>query len=164
VRGIALSQLPETYTPALEPPGGRDAQRVVERLIKALRQARPGNVRQFFQIANQHMRWELNELARRLDEQTRAVAIPEDVAVDAESSASQLSPIALRIFQAIDDLPEEEREVFSLIRIQGMNRSEAAQVLGVSVPTIQRRLSRALLQLNQSVGDLRPLAAIGAHR
>src|SRR5947207_3325362 len=35
---------------------------VVERLMKALREARPGNVRQFFKIANQHMRWELNDV------------------------------------------------------------------------------------------------------
>src|SRR5262245_55184442 len=40
---------------------------VVERLIKALRQARPASVRQFFALACQHMRWELNDLARRLD-------------------------------------------------------------------------------------------------
>src|SRR5215470_1805913 len=42
---------------------------VVERLMKALREARPANVRQFFSLACQHMRWELNDLARRLDEQ-----------------------------------------------------------------------------------------------
>src|SRR5215510_9644526 len=41
---------------------------VVERLMKALREARPGNVRQFFALANQHMRWELNDMARRLDD------------------------------------------------------------------------------------------------
>ena len=41
---------------------------VVERLLKALREARPQTVRQFFALANQHMRWELNDLARRLDE------------------------------------------------------------------------------------------------
>src|ERR1700747_1898838 len=46
---------------------------VVERLLKALREARPANVRQFFGLACQHMRWELNDLARRLDEQPRAV-------------------------------------------------------------------------------------------
>ena len=40
---------------------------VVERLIKAMRAVRPGTVRQFFALANQHMRWELNDLARRLD-------------------------------------------------------------------------------------------------
>src|SRR5262245_6766073 len=40
---------------------------VVERLLKALREARPASTRQFFALANQHMRWELNDMARRLD-------------------------------------------------------------------------------------------------
>src|SRR5881394_3503891 len=33
---------------------------VVERLLKALREARPTSVRQFFALASQHIRWELN--------------------------------------------------------------------------------------------------------
>src|SRR5215470_8131379 len=33
---------------------------VVERLLKALREARPATVRQFFALACQHMRWEVN--------------------------------------------------------------------------------------------------------
>jgi RNA polymerase sigma-70 factor (ECF subfamily) len=41
---------------------------VTERLLKALRDARPPTVRGFFALANQHMRWELNDMARRLDE------------------------------------------------------------------------------------------------
>ena len=40
---------------------------VVERLLKAMQTVRPASVRQFFGLANQHMRWELNDLARRLD-------------------------------------------------------------------------------------------------
>src|SRR3954469_24865068 len=38
---------------------------VAERLLKALREARPRNVRQLFALANQHIRWGLNDLARR---------------------------------------------------------------------------------------------------
>ena len=38
---------------------------VVERLLKALGTVRPRTVREFFGLANQHMRWELNDLARR---------------------------------------------------------------------------------------------------
>ena len=38
---------------------------VVEGLIKAMRSVRPRTVRQFFALANQHMRWQLNDLARR---------------------------------------------------------------------------------------------------
>jgi hypothetical protein len=45
---------------------------VVERLLKALRDVRPGTVRQFFALACQHMRWELNDLARRLDSRPAA--------------------------------------------------------------------------------------------
>src|SRR5208337_363209 len=36
---------------------------VVERLLKAMRKVHPQTVRQFFALANQHMRWELNDLA-----------------------------------------------------------------------------------------------------
>jgi RNA polymerase sigma-70 factor (ECF subfamily) len=129
---------------------------VVERLLKAMREARPGNVRQFFAIANQHMRWELNDLARRLDEQTPAVPIPDGLAV-MDSTGSQISPVARRLFQAIEDLPEEEQEVFSLLHVQGLTRGEAAEILGVSVKTVQRRANRAVLLLSQSVGDLRPV-------
>lgn len=132
---------------------------VVERLLKALRSARPGNVRQFFAIANQHMRWELNDLARRLDEQTTAARLDENVSALPETTDSQLSPVARRLFQAIDDLPEEEREVFELIRLQGMSRGDAAEILGVSIKTVQRRLNRGLFLLTQSVGDLRPTGA-----
>jgi RNA polymerase sigma-70 factor (ECF subfamily) len=50
---------------------------VVERLLKAVREVRPATTRQFFALANQHMRWELNDLPRRLDEQPAARALRE---------------------------------------------------------------------------------------
>lgn len=129
---------------------------VVERLIKALREARPGNVRQFFKIANQHMRWELNDVCRRLDNQIRAVEIDANVPAGPETSGSQLSPVARRTFEAIDELPEEEREAFELVRIQGMGPTEAAALLGVTDRTVLRRVNRAILLLTQKLGDLRP--------
>src|SRR5262245_48540258 len=45
---------------------------IVERLLRALREVRPQNARQFFGLATKHMRWELNDLARRLDERSQA--------------------------------------------------------------------------------------------
>jgi RNA polymerase sigma-70 factor (ECF subfamily) len=50
---------------------------VVVRLLKALREARPRTVREFFALAGQHMRWELNDLARRSDNQPVAVELRE---------------------------------------------------------------------------------------
>jgi hypothetical protein len=40
---------------------------VAERLIKAIRKVRPETVPQYFAPANRHVRWELNDSARRLD-------------------------------------------------------------------------------------------------
>ena len=97
-------------------------------------------MRQFFALANQHMRWELNDLARRLDEQPAAVELREELVPAPASSGSGLTPDGRRMLEAIDGLPEDEREVFSLVRIQGLTQAEAAEVLGVSAKTVQRRL------------------------
>jgi RNA polymerase sigma-70 factor (ECF subfamily) len=130
---------------------------VVERLLKAMREVRPQTVRQFFGLANQHMRWELNDLARRLDKEVRQVELRESmVGAPPESTASQLSPNTRRILEAIESLPDDEREVFDLVRIQGMSQPDAAEVLGVSAKTVQRRLVRCLTMLTAKVGDVRP--------
>ena len=101
-------------------------------------------VRQLFALANQHMRWELNDLARRLDDQPAALELREGVVPAPASSGSGLTPDGLRMLQAIGELPEDEREVFDLVRVQGMTHSEAAQILGVSAVTVKRRLNRGL--------------------
>jgi len=129
---------------------------VVERLLKALRQARPANPRQFFALACQHMRWELNDMARRLDEQPVSVELCNELVPAPASSDSGLTPAGRRILVAIDRLPEGEREAFDLVRIQGMSQSEAAQVLEVSVMTVNRRLNRGLQLLAGMLKDLYP--------
>ena len=130
---------------------------VVERLLKAMRQVRPQNVRQFFALASQHMRWELNDLARRLDDQANVLELRESLAPPAaQTDGSQISPNTLRILEAIEGLPEDEREVFNLIRIQGLSHPEAASVLGVSAKTVQRRLNRGIVLLTDKLADLQP--------
>lgn len=133
---------------------------VVERLLKALREARPGNVRLFFALAGQHMRWELNELARRLDEQPDAVMLSEDRMAAAVESDSCLTLDGRRMLAAIENLPDCDREAFDLVRIQGMTQVEAARMLGVSVATVKRRLNRGLQLLAEALGDLRPDAPV----
>jgi RNA polymerase sigma factor (sigma-70 family) len=72
------------------------------------------------------------------------------------SSNSVLSPDGQRMLDAIDKLPEEEREVFDLVRIQGLTQAEVAEVVGVSAKTVQRRLNRSLMLLAKELEDLRP--------
>jgi RNA polymerase sigma factor (sigma-70 family) len=129
---------------------------VVERLLKALREARPATVRQFFALAGQHMRWELNDLARRLDKQPTAVELHEGLVPAPASSDCCLSPDGRRMLEAIDGLPEDEREAFDLVRIQGLTHGEAAELLGVAPRTVKRRLDRGLRLLTERLGDLGP--------
>ena len=129
---------------------------VVERLLKAMRSTRPETVRGFFALVNQHMRWELNDLARRLDKEPTAAELQETIVPAPANSDSVLKPDGFRMLEAIDNLPEDEREAFDLVRIQGLALNEAAEVLGVSVSTVQRRVSRSLLLLAKELEDLRP--------
>src|SRR6516162_8276100 len=72
---------------------------VMAGLLPALRTIRPQTVRQFFALANQHMRWQLNDLARRLDERP-AAALPEaGVAAPPDSTASGLTPDGRRMLE-----------------------------------------------------------------
>jgi hypothetical protein len=81
---------------------------VVARLLTALRKTRPPTVRRFFALANQHMRWQLNDLARCLDERPAAAALADTgVVAPPLSAVSGLSPVGRRILQAIKSLPED---------------------------------------------------------
>jgi RNA polymerase sigma-70 factor (ECF subfamily) len=129
---------------------------VVERLLKALREVRPRTVREFFALAGQHMRWELNDLARRLDDRPATVELRAGQLPAPASSDSGLSPNGLRMLDAIESLPADEREAFDLVRIQGLTYAEAAELLGVVPKTVQRRLDRGLQLLTEQLGDLGP--------
>ena len=158
---LCASMLYRSYPRLTQPPLNLQPEEmlssVAERMLKAMRQVRPENVRQFFALANQHMRWELNDLARRLDNQVLATEITESrMVAPPASDNSQISATARRILETIEALPADEREVFDLVRIQGMSHPDAAAVIGVSAKTVQRRLNRALLLLSDRLGDLKP--------
>jgi RNA polymerase sigma factor (sigma-70 family) len=129
---------------------------VVERLLRALRAVRPRTVREFFALANRHISWELNDLARRLDEQPADVELREGLVPAPATSGSGLTPDARCILAAIDGLPADEREAFCLVRVQGLAQEEAAEVLGASIRTVQRRLNRAVWTLAKELDHLRP--------
>jgi RNA polymerase sigma factor (sigma-70 family) len=157
---LCASLLYRSYPRLAQPPLNVQADEllgaIAERLLKALREARPRTVRQLFALANQHMRWELNDLARRLDDQPVAVELCEGLVPAPDSSRSGLTPDGRRMLQAIGELPEDEREAFDLVRVQGMSQTEAAQVIGVSVATVKRRMNRGLRLLTEKLADLRP--------
>jgi RNA polymerase sigma factor (sigma-70 family) len=160
LRLLCATLLHKSYPRLTRPPVNLESDEllggVVAALLTALRATRPATVRQFFALACQHMRWQLNDMARRLDERPPAAALPEAGVAAPPSTGSCLTPDGRRMLGAIDGLPEDEREVFDLVGIQGLTHPEAAAVVGVSERTVQRRLNRARVLLAERLADLRP--------
>src|SRR5260370_39128802 len=82
--------------------------------------------------------------------------LPEGRVPAPAGSDSGLTPGSRRMLAAIANLPEAEGEAFDLVRIQGLTQAEAAQLLGVSAATVNRRLNRGLELLAEALSDLRP--------
>jgi RNA polymerase sigma factor (sigma-70 family) len=160
---LCATLLHRSYPRLTQPPSNLQVDEllgaVTERLLKAMREVRPRTVRQFFALANRHLRWELNDVARRLDEEPALVGLRDELVSAPASIGSVLTPDGLRMLQAIDALPMDERETFDLVRIQGLTLSETAKVIGVNIRTVQRRLARGLMLLTEQLDDLRPSGA-----
>ena len=81
LRLLCATHLHRSYRRLAQPPVNLETDEllggVVARLLTALRTTRPPTVRQFFALANQHMRWQLNDLARLLHKHPRAAALAE---------------------------------------------------------------------------------------
>lgn len=143
------------------------------RLHRSLSEVRPDSKRAFFGLAATQMRRTLIDLARHyygnhgLGKNHRSVAgnQTESFAGNAVEQAANRhcdEPDNLQrwtdFHTAIDQLPEEEREVISLVWYGGMMQKDVAELLDVSERTIIRRMNRAKLSLSQLLGERPPEA------
>jgi RNA polymerase sigma-70 factor (ECF subfamily) len=135
-------------------------QNAMIRLVGALRQVKPATSRDFLGLASLQIRRELIDLVRHYygpqgigarhdsrddrDSQARGRLDPPD---GRDEPASLLQWTELH--EQIGALPDEEREVVGLLFYQGLSQAEAAQLLNVSVRTVQRRWHDALAKLHR---------------
>lgn len=66
---------------------------------------------------------------------------------------------ARQTLEAIDALPEGQRDAMVLVCVEGLSYREAAEVMDVAIGTVMSRLARARLTLAAKVGIDRPTAA-----
>jgi RNA polymerase sigma factor (sigma-70 family) len=135
-------------------------QNALVRLVGALRSVKPETSRDFLALATLQIRRELIDLARHFygpegiganqdskgqqDSQNLGRADKADVRYEPSSLAQWTE-----LHEQIGALPEEEREVVGLLFYQGLSQAEAAEVLNVSVRTVQRRWHDALCKLHR---------------
>jgi RNA polymerase sigma-70 factor (ECF subfamily) len=72
--------------------------------------------------------------------------------VDALAAGATLKE---RIALAVEQLPDDQQEVFLLRQLQGLGFREIAEIVNVPVNTVKSRMRYALERLQQQLGDLR---------
>jgi RNA polymerase sigma-70 factor (ECF subfamily) len=123
------------------------------RLLRTLKAVPINSAKDFFRLAATQIRRELIDLSRHYygpgGAGRREVSSEPDMQLDGSGMTWNAEKIAdwTEFHSAVENLPESEREVVDLLWYQGLEQSNAASLLGVSVPTIKRRWMRARLQL-----------------
>lgn len=120
------------------------------RLYRALLTVTPESLRHFYALAGLQIRRELLTLAKNYSHQQEQQEKLSSLAVQNADDLSNLLQWT-EFHQQVDGLPEDEREVFSLIFYEDLSHAEVAAVLGVSVRTVIRRWQAARVGLHRAL-------------
>jgi RNA polymerase sigma factor (sigma-70 family) len=141
-------------------------QNVSLRLRRTLAQITPADVREFLKLASLNIRRELLDLVKHYCGPHGLGTHYRSNDVEAGTERSQMAdgrdePSRLaqwsEFHEKVQELPEEQLEVFDLLWYQGLSQAEAAEVLHVTERTVQRRWQAARLQLFDTLhGELPP--------
>ena len=120
------------------------------RLHTALDEAKPGTAREFFGLAALAIRRTLLDLVRKFRgrgsvKRNRPGILDGDVGVTGpEPDRFALSE---DLFSAIDELPDDLKEVVMLHHFQGLSQGEIADLLGLHEDSVKRRWAKAKIVL-----------------
>ena len=130
------------------------------RLHRALATVKPESVRKFYGLCAQQLRRELIDLARsHFGPLGIGTKHDSDGGIASERCEDPFEPETLAAWtefhEAVELLPDDQKEVFSLIFYDGLTQADAARVLGVSLATLKRRwVSARLLLKDQLAGGI----------
>ena len=103
------------------------------------------NVLKHEKIKQQHMAMEMAVAERSVESVARTV---------------MASELETRIYQAMDQLPEQCRLIFKLSRFEELKYAEIAQQLNLSVKTVENQMGKALRIMREQLKDYLPLLII----
>lgn len=81
------------------------------------------------------------------------------LAIDSEELPSDsliMKDLTETIDQAVNSLPTQQQAVFRLKRYEGKKNGEIAEVMGISVKTVEMHLSKALIALRENLKEYLP--------
>lgn len=126
-------------------------QLAIERALSRSEQLRPQGQLSSWMFGILRNAW-IDE-ARARGRRTKLFVAPELGENVADPAASSQADI-LSVQDAMARLPDEQREVISLVLVEGLSYKEAAEIVGVPVGTVTSRLARGRDSLQTMLGAL----------
>lgn len=134
-------------------------QSALMRLHKSLDSVQPTNPAQFYGLAATQIRRELLDLAKHfygplghganhLTDTGSIVLRQQDQKLEPENLSDWT-----HFHEEVEKLPEDQRKVVEILWYDGMNQTDAAKVLGISLATLKRRWAAARLALCEVLED-----------
>jgi RNA polymerase sigma factor (sigma-70 family) len=127
------------------------------RLHRSLADVQPEDVHHFDNLAATQIRRELIDLARSYQGPEGVGANHHTDGIDPGVRLAQVAdgPETLgewtAFHEAVDRLPEDERQIMDLLWYRGLSHAQAAEALGVATKTVQRRWASARLMIRDAL-------------
>jgi RNA polymerase sigma factor (sigma-70 family) len=125
------------------------------RLSRALGAATPASVRDYYRLAAEQVRRELLDLARKHRRRPVTALVESDV-TDPETTRDGDFELWAGLQEAVDRLPTDLREVFSLVFYHGWTQLKIAELLQISDRQVRRLWTQACELLHKAVGSRVP--------
>lgn len=129
---------------------------LVLKLDKALSHDTPNSVSGYFALVNLNLNWILKGLARKIKASEGLIWNGMNDVLNRVSDPYS-GPVNnldwVEFFEILEMLPQENKEIFDLIWLQGFNQKQAAMILGVSLRTVIRRWIKAKLEIRKLMDD-----------
>jgi RNA polymerase sigma-70 factor (ECF subfamily) len=125
-------------------------------MYQVLAEIQPATPRDFFRLAAQRIRWLLLDRAKQIDRARKElVENPPPGAADRPPDDDSTGVLEA-LYDEIEALPDNEREVVDLLYFHGMSQSDTAAILGVTERSVRRYWTAARLKLLHKLANPLP--------
>jgi RNA polymerase sigma factor (sigma-70 family) len=143
-------------------------QNALMRLYRTLAEVQPASAVEFYRLAATNIRRELLDLAKHYygpqglganyatieGNPNQKVGIAERAGAPSEDGGR--FEAWAKFHEQVEQLADEDKEVFDLLWYQHLSQAEAAQLLDISERTVKRRWASARLKLHEALGGQSP--------
>ena len=96
----------------------------------------------------------LNVVAHKKIELQHQVYLVKDSTNESPEFLLEEQEFSIKLKRVIANLPEKQREVFLLSRIDKKKYSEISEIIGITIKGVEKRMSLALITLREQIGNI----------